>query len=194
VKAIPNQNIDEKKQFAKIKLDEYVKDADHKHSELSWDADVKHQGKMPESGTLNVSIDESRVATVEIPDTYWNGAAVVMFTCTDPEGAAVKQEVTFTVKSINDIPVFKKIPDQAIEEKSEFSSIILDEYVNDADHDLSKLKFDVSGNKDIKVNVNQKTREVTFKTPSELWNGAETVTITATDPEGGKASSHSSSP
>ena len=189
VKAIPNQNIDEKKQFAKIKLDDYVKDADHKHSELSWDADVKHQGKMPESGSLNVSIDESRMATIEIPDTYWNGSAVVTFTCTDPEGAAVKQDVTFTVKSINDIPVFKKIPDQAVEEKSEFSSIILDEYVNDADHDLTKLKFDVTGNKDVKVNVNQKTREVSFKTPSELWNGSETVTITATDPEGGKASS-----
>jgi len=189
VKELQGQTIDEKKQFAKIKLDEYVKDADHKNSELSWEADVKHQGKEPESGTLNVNIDESHVATIEIPDTYWNGAADVTFTCTDPEGASIKQKVTFTVKSINDIPVFKKIPDQTVEEKTELSSIVLDEYVSDADHAIEKLKFEVTGNKDIKVNINAKTREVSFKTPSELWNGSETLTFTATDPEGGKASS-----
>jgi len=188
VKQIPNQTIDEKKTFAKIKLDEFVKDADHKNSELSWEADVKHVGKEPETGTLMVNIDETRTASVEIPDKYWNGAAEVTFTCTDPEGASIKQKVTFTVKSINDIPVFKKIPDQTVEEKTELSSIVLDDYVSDADHDLSKLKFEVAGNKDIKVNINAKTREVSFKTPSELWNGAETITITATDPEGGKAS------
>ena len=190
VKPIPNQTIDEKKQFATIKLDDYVKDADHKHSELSWEADVKHQGKMPDAGTLNVNIDESRVAVVEIPDKYWNGTAIVTFTCTDPEGASVKQDVTLSVKSINDLPVFKKIPDQTIEEKSEFASIVLDEYLSDADHDISKLKIEVSGNKSLKVDVNQKTREVTFKTPNELWNGSETVVFTATDPEGGKASTN----
>ena len=186
-KTIPNQTIDEKKQFQKIKLDEYVKDADHKNSELSWDVDVKHQGKEPQSGTLMVNIDENRVASIEIPDTYWNGTAIATFTCTDPEGASIKQAVTLTVNSINDKPVFTKIPDQEVEEKTELSSIVLDEYLSDPDHDISKLKIEVSGNKDIKVNINQKTREVTFKTPSELWNGSETVTFTATDPDGGVA-------
>ena len=188
VKQIPNQTIDEKKTFAKIKLDEYVKDADHKNSELSWEADVKHQGKEPQSGTLSVNIGDDHVASIEIPDPYWNGAAVVTFTVSDPEGASVKQAVTFMVKSINDIPVFKKIPDQAIEEKNEFASVMLDDYLSDADHDLSQLKIDITGNKDIKVNLNNKTREVSFKTPSELWNGSETITFTATDPDGGKAS------
>ena len=186
-KTIPNQTIEEKKQFAKIKLDEYVKDADHKNSELSWDVDVKHQGKEPETGTLVVNIDENRVASIEIPDTYWNGSAVATFSCSDPEGASIKQAVTLTVSSINDKPVFKKIPDQEVEEKTELSSIVLDEFLSDPDHDISKLKVEVAGNKDIKVNINQKTREVTFKTPNELWNGSETLTFTATDPEGGVA-------
>ena len=188
VKQIPNQTIDEKKTFAKIKLDEYVKDADHKNSELSWEADVKHQGKEPQSGTLSVNIDDSHVASIEIPDPSWNGSAVVTFTVSDPEGASAKQAVTFTVKSINDLPVFTKIPDQSIEEKSEFNPIMLDDYLSDADHDISKLKIEITGNKDIKVKLNEKTREVSFKTPSELWNGSETLTFTATDPEGGKAS------
>ena len=186
-KPIPNQTIDEKKQFAKIKLDEYVKDADHKNSELSWDVDVKHQGKEPETGTLVVNIDESRIASIEIPDPNWNGTAIATFTCTDPEGASIKQPVTLTVNSINDKPVFTKIPDQEVEEKTELSSIVLDEYLSDPDHDISKLKIEVTGNKDIKVNINAKTREVSFKTPNELWNGSETLTFTVTDPEGGVA-------
>ena len=188
VKQIPNQTIDEKKTFAKVKLDEYVKDADHKNSELSWEADVKHQGKEPQSGTLSVNIGDDHVASIDIPDPSWNGTAVVTFTVTDPEGASAKQQVTYTVKSINDIPVFKKIPDQSIEEKNEFASVMLEDYLSDADHDFSQLKIDIAGNKDIKANLNNKTRELSFKTPSELWNGSETITITATDPEGGKAS------
>lgn len=188
VKQIPNQTIDEKKSFNKIKLDEYVKDADHKNNELLWEVDVKHQGKEPPSGTLNVNIDDNRVASIEIPDIYWNGSAVATFTVSDPEGATAKLQVTFTVKSINDAPIFKKIPDQTIETMDEFKPVMLEDYLSDADHDFSLLKIEISGNKDIKVNLNNKTHEVTFGTPTEFWNGSETITFKATDPESASAS------
>src|SRR5574344_1999063 len=187
VKTVPNQFIDEKKKFVSINLDEFLKDPDHKNSDLSIDVSVKHQGKEPESGTLNVSVNEKHVANIEIPDTYWNGAAIVTFTVTDPEGATVKQDVTFTVKSINDIPVFKKIADQTVEERRELSSVVLDEFLSDADHDLSKLNIELSGLKEIKASLNAKTREVSFKTPNINWNGSEILTVKATDPEGGSA-------
>lgn len=187
IKQIPAQTIDEKKQFAKINLDEFVKDDDHKNEELSWDVEVKSVGKEHPTGPLGVSIDDKHVATVEIPDTYWNGSAVATFKVTDPEGAEAKQDVKFTVRSINDIPVFKKIPDMTIDEKTEFDAIALDDYLSDADHDLSLLKIAVSGNKDLKVSVDN-NRIVTIKTPNIDWNGSEKVTFTATDPEGGKAS------
>lgn len=187
LKTIPNQFIDEKKKFTPINLDDFIKDPDHKNSDLSIDVSVKHDGKEPESGTLNVSVNEKHVANIEIPDNYWNGAAIVTFTVADPEGATVKQDVTFTVKSINDIPVFKKIADQTVEEKSELSSIVLDEFLSDADHDLSKLNIELSGLKEIKASLNAKTREVSFKTPNINWNGSEILTVKATDPEGGSA-------
>ncbi len=184
---IPGQTINEKKTFKAIKLDDYVKDADHKKEELSWEVSVKHQGKEPETGTLDIQIDDKRTASIVIPDSLWNGSVIATFTVTDPDGASIKQDVTFTVTSINDVPVFKKIPDQAIEEKNEFESIALDDFLFDADHDLSLLKITVSGEKDLKVSVSN-SREVTVKTPNELWNGSETLTFTATDPEGAKAS------
>ncbi len=189
VRPIPNQNINEKQQFTKIKLDEFVKDEDHKNSELSWDVEVKHQGPMPELGTLNVSIDDNHVATVEIPDPSWFGNTVATFTVMDPEGGSAKQDVALNVRSVNDPPVFKKIPDQAIDEKNEFSSFILDDYLSDADHDFSKLKVEVTGNRDLKVNIDSKSHEVSVKIPHEQWNGTETLTFTATDPEGARATS-----
>ncbi len=187
IRPIPGQNINEKQQFTKIKLDDFVKDEDHKNSELSWDVEVKHQGPMPEMGTLNVSIDNQHVATVEIPDPSWNGNTVATFIVTDPEGASAKQDVALTVKSINDPPVFKKIADQTVEEKNEFTSFVLDDYLSDADHDFSKLKVDVTGNRDLKVNIDSRTHEVSVKIPHEQWNGSETLTFTATDPEGARA-------
>ena len=188
IRPIPNQNINEKQQFTKIKLDDFVKDEDHKNSELSWDVEVKHQGPMPEMGTLNVTIDDQRVATVEIPDPSWNGNTVATFTVTDPEGGSAKQDVVLNVRSVNDPPVFKKIPDQAIEEKNEFTSFILDDYLSDADHDFSKLKVEVTGNRDLKVNIDNRSHEVSVKIPHDQWNGTETLMFTATDPEGARAS------
>ena len=188
IRPIPNQNINEKQQFTKIKLDDFVKDEDHKNSELSWDVEVKHQGPMPEMGTLNVTIDDQHVATVEIPDPSWNGNTVATFTVTDPEGGSVKQDVALNVRSVNDPPVFKKIPDQAIEEKNEFTSFILDDYLSDADHDFSKLKVEVTGNRDLKVNIDNRSHEVSVKIPHDQWNGTETLMFTATDPEGARAS------
>ena len=187
VKQIPAQTIDEKNQFAQINLNDFVKDDDHKKEELSWEVEVKSVGKEHPTGPLFVNIDEKHVAKVEIPDPYWNGAAVATFKVIDPEGAEAKQEVKLTVRSINDLPVFKKIPDQTIDEKAMFDGFALDDYLSDADHDLSQLKITVSGNKELKVNVDN-NRMVSIQTPDINWNGSETVTFTATDPDNGKAS------
>ena len=188
IRPIPNQNINEKQQFTKIKLDEFVKDEDHKNSELSWDVEVKHQGPMPELGTLNVNIDDQHVATVEIPDPSWFGNTIATFTVMDPEGGSAKQDVALNVRSVNDPPVFKKIADQTVEEKYEFTPFILDDYLSDADHDFSKLKVEVTGNRDLKVNIDNRSHEVSVKIPHDQWNGSETLTFTATDPEGARAS------
>ena len=187
-KQIPDQTIDEKKQFTAIKLDDFITDPDHKKEEMSWEVSVKHEGKQPDAGTLDVTIGDDRVAKINIPDTYWNGNVIATFTATDPDGASVKQDVKLSVKSINDVPKFtQQVANQTIEEKGEFSSFSLNDYIADADHAVETLKIDVSGNKDLKVNVDKDSREVTVKTPNELWNGEEKVTFTVTDPEGASA-------
>lgn len=184
VKQISNQTIDEKKTFAKIKLDEYVKDADHKNSELSWKADVKHQGKIPQSGTLSVNISDNRVASIIIPDIYWNGSAIVTFTVSDPDGASAKQAVSLTVKSINDEPVIKTIPNQTISATESVSTIALDDYIKDEDHSFDNLKITMSGNTNLDAFYDKTTFNLTVCRKVKDWSGSETITIKAIDPEG----------
>ena len=123
-----------------------------------------------------------------MPNELWNGTEKVTFTVTDPEGASAKQAVTFAVKSINDAPEFvKQIPDQKIKEKAEFKTIKLDDFVKDADHPASKLKWSFAGNKTLKLSVTGE-RQLKVVIPNKYWNGEEKVTLTVTDPEGAKAS------
>lgn len=188
---IADQTIDEGKQFAAIKLDDLVSDADHKDADLSWDFQVKHLGKEPETGTLMVNMDDKRIAHIAIPDSNWNGAASITFTVTDPEGAKVSKTAKFTVNSINDLPVLRKIADQTVEEGNEFEAVALSEYVTDSDHAADKLVWSVSGATGLKATIDPKTQVLTVKAPDEDWNGpTETLTLTVKDPEGGTASTN----
>ena len=186
VKQIPDQTIDEGKTFAKIKLDDYVTDPDHPKNQILWEFDISPIGKDQADGDLNVEIDPNRVASVIIPDPNWYGSAKIKFTATDGEYASASTTANFVVKPINDAPVLQKIPDQTIEEKNEFESISLTDYVTDVDDDVMKLKWSISGNKDLKFDID-KYGSANIKIPNEFWNGSETVTFTVTDPAGASA-------
>ena len=54
MKDIPEQTIDEGKQFAKIKLDDFVTDPDHPKDQILWEFDIQPVGKDQAEGDLNV--------------------------------------------------------------------------------------------------------------------------------------------
>ena len=109
VRELKGQSIDEKKQFMTIKLDDLINDPDHAKNELKWYFDVKPVRAVPAAApakkgkkdkeeaapapaannTLSVKVDAQHVATIVIPNKFWNGAADITFTAKDPEGAAV---------------------------------------------------------------------------------------------------------
>ena len=175
LKKIPDQMIDEKGEFVAINLAELASDADHEFSQLKW--------AVTGNKDLKISIDKAGMVTIKTPDPLWNGSEKVTFTVTDPEGASAKSDAVFTVKSINDPPVMKDIASQTIKEKQEFKPIELDKFVEDKDHDKANLKWTFSGQKDLKVNIDNK-HVATVKAPSKFWNGSESIKFTVTDPEG----------
>lgn len=188
LKKIKGQKIKEGEAFKVIDLDPLVSDEDHKKENLVWTADVDVKSNAAK-GKPTVSIDANRKATITVPNKNWNGAADITFTVTDADGGKATQKASFEVKSVNDKPVLKNLPKLTINEGESFEEINLDNLVEDLDHNKGELKWDVKGGKELKFNINQKTRMATISIPSKEWEGKpETFTITVTDPEGGKAS------
>ena len=156
VSQIPSQVITEGQQFTKIRLDDFVNDPDHKKDLITWDTEVVPAGGPQADGDLSVTIDANRVATIVVPDAHWYGAARIKFIANDPDYGSDNKTAAFTVQPVNDPPTFtKKIPDQVIEEKNQFDMISLADYVTDPDDDPMKLNWTVTGNKDLKIELDR---------------------------------------
>jgi hypothetical protein len=94
---IPDQSIPEGDNFSVIQLDNYVTDPDNQDDEITW----SYSGNV----TLNVTISPTRVATITVPNTNWNGSETITFTATDPGGSSDNDQAIFTVTHVNDPPV-----------------------------------------------------------------------------------------
>ena len=171
VSDIPDQTINEGDTFATINLDGYVNDDETTADKIIWN--------YSDNTELSVSIVD-RVATISVPNLDWNGSETITFTATDEEGLSGQDAATFTVNAVNDAPVVGDIPDQTVAEGTSFTTIILDNYVSDVDNNDAEISWDYSGNTDLSVSIVD--RVATITTPDQDWNGAETITFTATDP------------
>ncbi|MBN1791511.1 MAG: Omp28-related outer membrane protein, partial [Bacteroidales bacterium] len=129
---------------------------------------------------LTVSIVD-RVATISTPNENWNGSETITFRATDPGALWDDDAVTFTVTAVNDFPVVTDIPNQTIAEGASFVTITLDNYVSDPDNTDAQISWTAAGNTQLIVNISA-GRVATITTPSNTWNGSETITFTATDP------------
>ncbi len=92
--------------------------------------------------------------------------------------------VVLSVSTSNDPPVVGGIPDQGIAEGSTFAVVMLDDYVDDPDHEDSELTWDSSGSIELTVNIDPVTHLCTILVPDPDWSGAEIVTFRATDLNG----------
>ena len=182
VMGIPGESIDEGKKFAPIKLDNYVSDDMDKPNQIKWSVSGNKQ--------LKVSISPDRIATIEIPNQYWNGSEDITFMATDTKGAVGSETVNFNVESVNNPPVVKQIPDQTIDEGKTFAKIKLDDYVSDPDHPKNQIlwEFDISpvgkdqadGDLNVEIDPN---RVATVIIPDQNWYGSAKIKFTATDGE-----------
>ena len=82
----------------------------------------------------------------------------------------------------NEPPVVSDIPDQSVTEGVAFSTITLDNYVDDPDIADSEITWTVTGEDNVTVTITDRVATITADDPD--WNGTDMVTFTATDPEG----------
>ena len=72
----------------------------------------------------------------------------------------------------NTPPSVMGIPGESIDEGKKFAPIKLDKYVTDDFDKPEKLKWSVSGNKQLKVSISP-DRVATIEIPGQYWNGSE---------------------
>ena len=174
VSDIPDQSVAEGTAFATITLDNYVADPDNADSEITWTV----------TGETDVTVViTDRVATITADDPNWNGTDMVTFTAEDPEGESDSDQVTFEVTPVNDAPVVGDIPDQEIAEGGSFVTIMLDDFVTDIDNDITTMTWTGTGQSDLTVDITDRVATITVNDAN--WNGNETVTFQAADPDGG---------
>ena len=106
---------------------------------------------------------------------------MITFTATDPGLLFDDDTATFTVTGVNDPPVVTDIPDQTIAEGASFTTINLDDYVSDVDDDDAELIWSHSGSVELTVAIVDRVATITI--PDVDWNGSETITFKATDPD-----------
>jgi len=88
--------------------------------------------------------------------------------------------------NLNSVPEVNDIPAQTINESSTFSNIVLDDYVSDVDHTDDQINWTYNGNRELSISISDRIANITV--PDNDWNGIETITFTAIDPEGASAS------
>jgi len=87
------------------------------------------------------------------------------------------------VSEVSEFPKVSGIPDQTIEKGDTFGTIHLDAYVFDPNNEDSDLIWMYSGNSALSVSIDNE-RIVSIVAPDPEWVGIETITFTATDPDG----------
>jgi len=169
---IPDQSIVAGGAFASINLDDFVSDIDNPDAELSWSV----------SGDSHLSVTITDRVAVVVPQTGWVGEETLTFRATDPGALFAEDAVKFTVRAANQAPVVSDIPDQTIDEGGAFAAINLDDYVADPDNTDAELTWAFSGNSVLTVSITNHVATIT--PPDASWNGSETITFRASDPEG----------
>ncbi len=106
-----------------------------------------------------------------------------VFRYTPNDGVLSGNEATVTINitPVNDAPVVTDISDQTINEGETFQNIELDHYVSDAEDPNNLLAWAATGNSKLKVAIDATTHVASIAPPNIHWNGAETITFTATD-------------
>ncbi len=90
--------------------------------------------------------------------------------------------MTFEVTPVNDPPVVGDIPNQGTPEGSAFATINLDDYVTDVDDADNTMIWTATGESNLSVDITGRVATITVNDMN--WNGDETITFQAEDPDG----------
>lgn len=175
LKKLPDITMRRNQSFT-LDLAAYASDVDNDPLSVSWRT----------SAHLNIQKDGMRISMASAGG--FIGSERVVFTVTDPGGLAATDSLLVTVTPATEPPVWSRIPKIGFPQNRADSSLVLWNFVSDADDPKNDLTFVFANLDNIdSYYVNPRTGRVTFY---DLDNapGWDRVMVTAFDPDGNHAS------
>jgi hypothetical protein len=167
---ILDQTISEGGTFATINLDSYVTDPNYTPQQMTWTSFG--------ASDLTITI-VNRVATITIPNPDWFGQETITFKATNPLNLWDSDRATFTVLSVNDLPVIDPgLPNITFHNDSS-ATLNLRNYEQDIEDPDSLLTWTFSGNVSVNIAISQ-SQLATF-TAASGFVGQEQVIFTLHD-------------
>jgi len=108
------------------------------------------------------------------------GSHTIKLKVTDDDGGEGIDQAQVSIS--NKPPEVTAIPAQTIKEGENFNTILLDNYVSDADNSDDEITWTSQGTNNLSVSIVNRIATITATNPE--WSGNETITFTATDPGG----------
>ncbi len=129
----------------------------------------------------SVSYDVQSGKITFIPEANYNGPASFDYTVSDGNGGTDTATVNFNIQSVNDLPV---VTAPASVQTSEDNSVDIAYTVTDVEDDAASVPLNVTASAQHGTVTLNGNGTVTYQ-PNADYNGTDTVTITATDSDGG---------
>ena len=162
-----------------LSLDELVTDPDDDDTDLLWQV----AGQIE----LQVQLSNSRAVRIEAPLAF-NGIEVLTFTVADPSGETASFELLVFSAPANGEPILAPIPDVSVPLDGVDTSLDLDDYVYDLDHEPGQIDWFLPTRADLTLRVDPESHVLTVAPTSDATAGIVDLSLTAIDPDGHEAS------
>ncbi len=168
VSGMPDISFPEDGSHNSLDLDDYVTDADHNDSELTWTY----------SGNTNVfiSINSNNVVTFTSV-LNWYGSETITFRATDPDSNFGEDTITVTVTPVDDPTTWLSLSSRTINEDSSSGTVVYNNILSRINDPDSNITLTIGTNVHFTVQLNGNNLVVSNLVKN--WHGSETVVLQA---------------
>ncbi|MBT7021970.1 MAG: tandem-95 repeat protein, partial [Candidatus Marinimicrobia bacterium] len=132
------------------------------------------------AGNIILDMNANDLISFTIIDNDWSGTETINFIATDQgtnNSYSGSDQAVFIIDA-DHTPIIANIPDQNINEGSNFISFDLDSYITEQDNDITSITY--TGDVDLTISINGDNL-VTIGIPDSDWYGSESIIFTITD-------------
>ncbi|MBM3278924.1 MAG: hypothetical protein FJY95_12710 [Candidatus Handelsmanbacteria bacterium] len=161
-----------------LALDALVIDPDDEVQTLRW--------QISGQAELGVSLSSTRALRVEAPPAF-AGTETLHLEVLDPSGERAGFELLIFAAPADGSPAISPLPDLALPAGGIDTSIDLDDYLFDLDHEPARITWNAAPAEGVEVRIDPETHVLVISAAPEALDGVRQLELRALDPDGHQA-------